>query len=185
MNPVESHVLVAAEPLRLGACLAHSMPSATALLATTTGDRLLVAHHRRDATLDPCQLRAAIGAPWHPGVPHFADVVASIELVGGLVDIGGGLYRRSHPAGPDERWFATPLTAERIVATVGTSPLELPEGSVEVRVWADSMLCACAVSLSAGPGFGYRLDEAALWLHAACLVDELIESATSGGSTRT
>ena len=160
----------------------HSVPTAAAVVATSTGDRLVVAHHRNDATLDPCQLRTALGAPWQPGVPHFADVVNSIELVGGLLDIGGGLYQRTHPTGADERWFATPLDPDRIVAIVATCPLHLPDGSVGVRVCADSMLGVCAVCVAAGPGFGYRLDEAAHWLHAACLVDELIESATSGGS---
>ena len=185
MNPVESHVLVAAEPLRLGACLAHTVANATALVATSSGDRHLVARHRTDATIDPCRLRSALGAPWQRGVPHLADVVVSIEIVGGLVDIGGGLYQRTHPAGPDERWFATPLRSDRIVAIVAGCPLQLPEGSVDVRVCADTMLGVCAVCVSGRPGFGYRLDEAAHWLHAACLVEELIASVTGSGAPGT
>lgn len=164
---------------RLAACLVHAVAGAVAMVATSSGERLLVAHHRIDATLDPCRLRAALAAPARPGVPHLADIVTSIEVVGGLVDIGGGLYQRTHPGAHDQRWFVTPLPAERVAAIAGECPLELPDGAIDVRVVADSALGVSAVCLVAATGFGYRLDEAAYWLHATCLVDELIDGSAS------
>jgi hypothetical protein len=181
---VEHHTR-ASEAHRLAACLVHAVAGAVAMVATSSGERLVVAHHRADATLDPCQLRAALTAPVRPGVPHLADVVTSIEIVGGLVDIGGGLYQRSHPGAHDERWFVTPLAADRVATIVTDCPLRLPDGAVNVRVVADSVLAVSAVCLVAGPGFGYRLDEAAFWLHTTCLVDELIGGSTNTGAPRT
>lgn len=178
MKPIESHVLPSTERVRLAACLVHAVPGAAATVTTATGDRLLVARHRGDATLDPCRFRAALLAPLRLGTRHLADVVAGIEIVGGVVDIGGGLYQRSHPAGEDERWFVTPLDADRVVAIAAACPLDLPDGAVDVRVCADTALGACAVRVGAAAGGGFRLDEVATWLHAACLVDELIETCT-------
>jgi hypothetical protein len=183
VNPVEPRVIVAAEHLRLGACLVHSVPGASAVAITHRGERLVVSPLRRTAALDPCQLRAGLVAPHRPGVPHLGEVLARIDVVGGLLDIGGGLYQRSHPAGSDERWFVTPLAPDRVVELVGGCPVQLPDGAVDVRVCADTLLGAAAVCVAAGPGFGYRLDEVAHWLHAACLVDELIESAGGGRDT--
>lgn len=169
----------------MAACLVHSVVGAVAIVVTSSGERLLVAHHRTDASLDPCQLRAGLTAPARLGVPHLADVVTTIEIAGGLVDIGGGLYQRSHPGAHDERWFVTPISADRVAAIVAECPLQLPDGSIGVRVVADTVLAVSAVCLVAGPGFGYRLDEAAFWLHAACLVDELIDGSASTGAPRT
>lgn len=173
MKPVESRVLVATEMQRLAACLVHAVPSATAVVHTTTGERLLVAGNRTDAALDPCRLRAGLAAPSRPGVPHLADIVRSVEIVGGIVDIGGGLYQRTHPSSADERWFVTTLAAERVAELVGTFPLRIPDEAVTVRVAADTLLGVSAVCLTAGTGFGLRLDEVAHWLHSTCLVEEL------------
>lgn len=179
MKPVESHVLVATEMQRLAACLVHAVPSATAVVHMTTGERLVVARNRIDAALDPCHLRAGLAAPFRPGVPHVADVVRSIEIVGGIVDLGGGLYQRAHPSTADERWFVTTITARRVAELVATYPVVLPDDAINVRVAADTVLGASAVCLVAGPGFGYRLDEVAHWLHATCLVEELTGCGTA------
>ena len=170
---------------RLGACLAHAVPGVAALVTTTTGDRLLVAGNRTDAVLDACGLRAALTAPQRAGVPHLADLVSSIEIVGGLVDLGGGLYQREHGGGSAERWFVTTLTGDRVAALAATCPERLPDDAVSVRVCADTALGASAVCLVAAPGFGYRLDEVASWLLATCLVDELIGPAPVDDVERT
>ena len=173
MKPLDSDVLVATEMQRLVACVVHAVPSAAAVVHTTTGERLVVARNRIDATLDPCQLRAGLAAPFQPGVPHVADIVRSIDVVGGIVDVGGGLYQRTHPSSADERWFVTTLAAERVAELVAGYPVGLPDDAISVRVVADTLLGASAVCLVGGSGFGFRLDEVAHWLHSTCLVEEL------------
>ena len=49
-----------------------------------------------------------------------ADVVGRCSADGGLIDIGGGLYQRSHPCSVDERWFVTTL-ADADVCALATS----------------------------------------------------------------
>ena len=49
-----------------------------------------------------------------------ADIVGRCSVAGGVVDIGGGLYQRSHSGSTDERWFVTTL-ADADVCTLATS----------------------------------------------------------------
>jgi hypothetical protein len=96
-----------------------------------------VAHHRNDAALTPCQLRSALLEPVTPGVAHLADVITAIELVGGLVDVGGGLYQCGHPAGPDQRWFVSTLSADTIRTIAREGPSGIDHSDISVRVAAD------------------------------------------------
>ena len=161
------------DQLRLATCLAHSVPGVSLLLHTVHGDRFLVATHRHDAQLTPCELRIALLTPPRFGAPSVADVVARCSVAGGLVDIGGGLYQRSHPCSADERWFVTTLADAEVCALAQSCPLDIPDDAIDVVVRSDRELGAAAVGVTASLGFGCGLDEAAFWLNAACIVAEL------------
>lgn len=170
-----SHAIaVLPEGLRLMGCLLHSVPGAVGRLATHDGGEHLVAHHRVDATLTPCQLRTGLLQPMVPGVPHLSRVIRSIELTGSLVEIGGGLCQRSHPSAPDERWFGTVLGPERVAELAAACPSEVDHVDIRVRIHADLELGASAVCISGDTGASLRLDAVACWLHSRCLIEELI-----------
>ncbi len=171
------HVL--SERILLATCFVHTVPRVAATIETFNGERFLVAEERSDAILTPCQLRSALLQPMTPGVPHLSAVVRSIEVVSGVVELGGGLYQRCHPSAADERWFVTTLELERILELADEVPATIDHADVSVRVIADTDLGACAVCLSADASVGLRLDELASWLNASCLVDELCHSTTS------
>jgi hypothetical protein len=164
------------ERIRLAVCLLHAVPGTWGTIELCRGERLLVAHHRHDALLTPCALRSGLLQPVVPGVPHLADVLRSIEFVGGAVDVGGGLYRRSHPSATEERWFVTTLDPERITGIAADCPDSIDHSDVDVRVGADVELGASAVCISARGQIGTRFDDLARWFHRRCLVDELIET---------
>lgn len=171
------HVL--SERIVLATCFVHTVPRVAATIETFNGERFLVAEDRRDAILTPCQLRSALLHPITPGVPHLSSVIRSLEISSGVVDVGGGLYQRSHPSAADERWFVTTLPLERVLALAEQVPAHLDHADVSVRVLADTELGACAVCLGAEPSVGLRLDELACWLNASCLVDELCHPVTT------
>lgn len=164
------------DQLRLSICLLHAIPGAAGSITTLDGETHLVAHHRSDAMVTPCQMRAALLEPLVPGTPHLSDVITAVELVGGAVDLGGGLYQRTHPAGPDERWFVSTLRYEQVLAIAETCPDSIDHDDVSVHVRADADLGAGAVCVSSDRAAGLHLDEVAVWLHCQCLVAELIEA---------
>jgi hypothetical protein len=168
------------ELTRLTVCLLHTAPGTSATITTPDGRRLVVGHQLRDAATTPCELRAGLLQPRVAGVPHVADVIGSIELVGGLVDLGAGVHQRTSVDGGDERWFATTLPAPAIAAIAATCPPDVDHADVELRVCADPDLGACAVRLSAPRTAGWRLDEVACWLHGRCLVEELLDVVGAG-----
>src|SRR4051812_11378913 len=86
----------------------HGVPGVTLRLRCVGGEELVVAAHRLDAHLDPCQLRAAVLVSPRPGAGRLVDNISAVEVHLGLQDLGGGLYRRGGPDG-EERWFATLL----------------------------------------------------------------------------
>jgi hypothetical protein len=166
---------VLTERTRLAACLLHALPAAVGVIEMRHGERYLVAHHRHDALLTPCELRTSLLQPVVAGVPHLAGMVRSIELVGGAVDAGGGLYRPSHPSCVDERWFVTSLDPDRVTSTAADCPDSIDHRDVSVRVSADVELGASAVCVHGDPATSAQVDDVARWLHRRCLVDELIE----------
>jgi hypothetical protein len=117
--------------LALGACFLHAVPGAIGGIETSDGERFVVAH-RSDALLTPCQLRAGLLEPPRPGVPHLSEIIRSVDVTGGVVDIGAGLYQRSHPAAPDERWFTTTLHPDRIMHIARDCPTDLDHAAVAV-----------------------------------------------------
>lgn len=173
MFPTRRPVGLLPEHLRLGVCLLHALPGAVGSLRTHRGDDHVVAHHRADATLTPCQLRSGLLEPVVPGVPHLLGVIDRVECTGGALDLGGGIFQRCHPAAGDERWFATVLDADTVTSIVAACPSEIAHADVSVRISADVELGACAVCVSSETHIGLRLDEVACRLHAECLVTEL------------
>jgi hypothetical protein len=161
------------DDLRLGTCLLHAVPGAVGIIRTGVDGCHVVAQHRSDAALTPCQLRSALLEPMVSGVPHLADVITAIDVVGGVVDLGGGLYECGHPTEPDQRWFVSTLSADTIRSIAQHCPPDIDHADVSVRVAADLELGVCAVCLSSGSA-GLRLDVAACWFHSQCLVEELL-----------
>jgi hypothetical protein len=163
--------------VEMTAALAHSVPGATLRIQTSAGDTLMVSGHHPHAALTCCQFRSALIAPRLIGLPHLHDVITAVDFVGGVIDLGGGLYQRSHPAAPDERWLATTLDQQRITALVAEHPFQLPEDAINVVVRPDHELGVAVVRVAADVGFGCRLDEVAFWLLSTCLTAELLASA--------
>lgn len=174
MFPTARIATVLPERLRIALTLLHVIPGAVGALRTTDGSRFVVAHHRADAVLTPCQLRAGLLEPVVDGVPHLSGLVVDLDVVGGVDDLGGGLYRRSHPAAADERWFATTLGPDRVAALAEGCPPSIEQSDVSIRIAADLDVGVSAVCLTGPPAFATALDAAAWWLEAACLVEELI-----------
>lgn len=161
----------AIDRLREAACLAHTVPGTTLRLRADVGRSLLVSRHCLGADLDPCQFRAAMSTPTGE---HLAATVTGIDLVAGLVDLGGGLYRRSGEHGVEERWFLTRLPHDQIVQVLGECPVPPPRSDLlDVVIKPDPELGLCAVRL-ASPRADLVLDEVALWTWSGCLVEELL-----------
>lgn len=161
--------------LREAACLAHTVPGTTLRLRTMAGGRgMLVSRHCLGADLDPCALRAAVLAR---AGERLASVVVEVEVVSGVVHLGGGLYARTGDGGVDERWFLTHLAQEQVVAVLAACPVGGPEGAqLDVVVKPDPELGLCAVRVTGG---GHTLDAVSMWALTACLVEELLVDVAS------
>lgn len=177
MFPARRLVATIPDRIRIAACLLHAIPGAVGLLEIDSKDSFLVAHHRRDASLTPCQLRHALLEPAMEGVPHLSEFITALEITGGAVDLGGGLFQTGHPCSPEHRWFATTLSPEVVENIAIQAPAELDHHDISARVMVDAEMGVCTIRLS-GHNSGLRLDAAAWWLHEQCLVAELL-SATS------
>ena len=106
------------------------------------------------------------------------DAVVGVEVVAGLLDIGGGLYQRRGPDGEDERWFATFVPERRTAELFARCPVDLPDASVRAMLKPDLELRVMAVQLwCADRQLGTGLDEVASWAVAACMVEELLGTA--------
>ncbi|MEN9646382.1 MAG: hypothetical protein RL238_3051 [Actinomycetota bacterium] len=175
MFPPSRPVTAVPELLRLGACLLHAIPYAVGSIDIGQRGQHVVAHHRPDATLTPCQLRMGLLEPVVDGVPHLVDAITSLEVIGGAVDLGGGLFQSGHPSGPEQRWFATRLSADAVEDIAARCPADLGHTDISVRVIADTDMDVCAIRMS-GDGAGLRLDAVACWLYEQCLVEELLAS---------
>lgn len=166
--------------LRSIACLAHTLPGITLVATTQTAGRFVIGRNRLDALMSPCQLRAALVAPIRPGVPSIHDTIVRCDVIGGAIDLGGGLYQPTHPGSTGERWFTTVLPFEVVIDAAERCPLDVPDDALDVVVTPDPDLGTCAVRISAThPRPVPQIDEAAFWLLAACAVDELVSWATS------
>lgn len=159
--------------LRQTACLLHVMPHAVGVIEIDRSGPYVVAHHRHDAVLTPCQLRRALLEPVVDGVPHLASVIVALEVTGGALDLGGGLFQTGHPTGCEQRWFATTLRSEVVEDLAARCPTELDDADLSVRVIPDVEMGVCAIRVS-GESTGLRLDAMAWWLYVECVVAELL-----------
>lgn len=157
---------VTASRLRELTCLTHAVPGVTVRLWTADGRDVLVSAACLGADLDPCRLRAAVLAGRHVGIER-------IELVSGIAPLGGGLFQRDHPGAASQRWFVSTLDAHRIATTAAACPAA--DGCRTV-IKPDPELGQCAVCVAADAAVPTAvLDEAALRVLAAVLVEELLD----------
>jgi hypothetical protein len=154
--------------------LVHSIPGVAIELRRERGDRLVVAHHRLDADMTPCELRAALIAEQQRGAPRVTETVTSVEVVAGLCDIGVGVYQRTGDHG-EERWFATLLPFEHAASLVEHCDIDQAEVAVRVVLRPDPELGVTVVGLTCShPAHGWLLDEVTFWVCAACTIHELV-----------
>jgi hypothetical protein len=161
------------ESLRIAAALAHCIPGVTLHLRCEHDDLLVVAYHRLDAHLDPCQLRRMVLA----GVPALAEMVRDVQVRVGVDDLGGGLYGRTGDDGA-ERWFATTLGPQAVNDVFESCEIDIAEQAMGARILPDTCLGITVVCLTVNDTeVAHRLDEIAAWSVAACMVRELTDGA--------
>lgn len=168
------------DQLRMAAALAHSAPDADVVL-TGPARRWLVSYRRSDATVDPCAFRQLVLAAWR-GCRVGLLPVERVAFVGALRDIGGGVFERHGPRGPERR-VATFLCPARVDALLA----ELPDvgDALTAHVRGDDELGVTVVTLGwALGGRSHGLDVAAHRLTTACLVAELTDASVPGDSPR-
>ena len=170
--------------LHMAAALAHTAPGVV-LRLVCHGEQLAVGYGRLGPHLTPCQLRAALVAGGRPGVPRLAETITDVDIVSGLDHLGGGLYGSGNGAAGRQRWFATALPHQTIVALAAARPVDVADALCGVNVLPDAELGVCTVRLVGAPEIAHRLDEIAYWLLSQCLVAELLASvdATSDHQT--
>jgi hypothetical protein len=158
------------DDLRLAAALGHAMLDADLELCGH-GRRWLVSYGRPDATLDPCAFRTLVLTAARGCAAPFLDV-EQIAFVGGLREIGGGVFEHHGLDGP-ERLVATRLAAASVEALLRDAPPEVSD-DVGVKVVGDPELGVTVVTLAAAAALPLRLDAFAYWVAGVCLVEELV-----------
>lgn len=162
--------------LRIGAALAHCIPGLVLELRCTGGDEMIVAYHRLDAHLDPCEFRRAVLAERCPGRPGFAETVVAVDVRCGVHDLGAGVYGRRGDDG-NERWFATTLGPHSVNEVFERCELDITDQAIAARILPDGCLGVTVVCLTVNDGAAaHRLDEVAAWSVAACMVGELTDA---------
>jgi hypothetical protein len=156
--------------------LGHAVEGAELVMTTATGQVLTVGRRPGD-DLTPCDLRQAFIASSTPGGPDCFATVTAVEVVGSLLDLGGGLYE-TRPGGEVERWFATSLCPDDVEAVVEGCELEVPDGAIGVSLVVDAAVAASALRVRAATSAGAALvDEVSRWILARCVVEELLGGA--------
>jgi hypothetical protein len=163
--------------LHLAAALAHTVPGVALRLDRASRPPLHVAHQSfvdgSSAALSPCELRVLLAPDRRPAVVEQLELVG-VEIVAGLVHLGGGVYARGHGPLGGERWFASTLCEARIVELFARDPFEISEHALDVRVVPDDLLGITVVCITATrPRWFGLLDEIAHWAVSECLVGEL------------
>lgn len=164
-----SFVTVEIDHLRFAAALAHSCVDGE-LELVGAGRRWIVSFHRRCATVDPCGFRQLVLATAR-GCRVGLLPIDHLRFVGGLTDIGGGVYESCGDRGPQRR-IATVLPPGQVEAILRDAP---QEGALEAHVSGDLELGVTVLTLSAShPAVGLRIATVAQALAASCMVEELI-----------
>lgn len=156
------------------ACLAHTIPGVSIRIVAGTGEEVLVSSTCLGAQLDPCRLRMVLASE-RTGA-RLALTTERVELVSGLVHVGGGLYQRSHPQAAGERWFVVTTSADRLMHIVAELALDGPAADdIEVTIGPDAALGVCAVRVRATSDAAFaRIDDLAFAVLAVCVVDEFL-----------
>ena len=158
------------DQLRLAAALSHGAPDGD-LELSGVGRRWLVSFRRPARDHRPVWLPAA-RAGHRRGCRVGLLPVEHVRFVGGVRDIGGGVYESSGPDGPQRR-IATFLGAGVVEGTLREAPDD--GGAIVAQVGGDRELGVSVVTLStARPGVDLLLDAVAQSVAAACMVEELI-----------
>lgn len=159
--------------LRLGVGLTHMVRGAELRLSTPNSPELVASMHPA-SDLSICDVREALV---YSGCPHRLDMsrwITITEIGGSLQPCGGGVYRLQG-AEPEQRWFATLLSADEVIGVLARLEHEDPlNGGVDANLMPDPALGVTAVCLSTDHPF-IDVDEVAVTLHGACLVSELLE----------
>ena len=164
------------ERLRDAACLAHAIPGvALRLHDSARGRDVLVSASCLAAPLDPCRFRQLVIAGFR-GRTATLESFRSIDVVAGLVHLGGGLYQPSHHGAAEDRWFVTSLDDANLTALLSDCPV--PTGSDDAfsaLVRPDPALGRSAVRVRQERHSAVgSLDEVSFGALSACLVGEVV-----------
>jgi hypothetical protein len=164
-------VTVAIEQLRLAAALVHRSSGAD-LELWSEDRRFVVSRGRLDATLGPCSFRKIVLAAMRGNGEPLMHIERA-QFVGGLREIGGGVYQRLGPSG-SERRVAAFLSAAAVEALLSDGATE-HDHDVAASVHHDHDLgvTVITITMSRAPS-DLRLDAVAHRVAATCLVEELI-----------
>jgi hypothetical protein len=159
--------------LRLVSALAHSAPDADVELGGP-GRRWVVSYRRPSAVIDPCGFRQLVLASMR-GCQVGLLPAERVEFVGGMQDIGGGVFHRRADGGT-ERWVATYLCAGHVESILTAAHCDAGDGAT-AHVRGDDELGVTVVTIAtADPRIDHRLDVIALSLASAFMVEELIQA---------
>jgi hypothetical protein len=168
------------EQLRLAAALVHRVSGAD--LEVRSGERRwIVSRSRPDAAVNPCSFRKLVLAAMR-GNGEPLGHVEHVRFVGGLREIGGGVYQRAGQHGPERR-VATLLSPSELDGLLRACAAEFADDVISL-VERDPDLGISLITVRAGPSATpLRLDAAAHWIAASCLVEELIAFASGAATT--
>lgn len=162
--------------LRSAAALAHTVPGTVLRLSIDGAPDVLVAHHRPDAGLSPCELRGLVIELGRASVFR-RRVISAVAVVGGLEHLGAGVYAR-RCRGVEERCMVTTVDPERVAELLRARP-GVPADAMSARLQVDRELGVTVVRISAEhPLWGLRLDEVAIGVQTELLVGELLAAAS-------
>ena len=161
---------VAIEQLRLAAALAHRSSGAD-LELWSADRRFVVSRGRLDATLGPCSFRKVVLAALRGNGGPLMHIERA-QFVGGLREIGGGVYQRHGPRGSERRLatFLSPATVEVLLRDCAT---DYDDVAASVHHDHELGVTVITITMTRAP-CDLRLDAVAHRVAATCFVEELI-----------
>lgn len=120
--------------------------------------------------LGPCSFRKVVLAALRGNGEPLMHIERA-QFVGGLREIGGGIYQRLGPRGSERRLatFLTPATVEVLLRDCATTTTTLPRRCITIT----SSVSPWSPTMTRAPS-DLRLDAVAHRVAATCLVEELI-----------
>ena len=162
------------EQLRLAAALAHRSPEAD--LELWSADRhWVVSRGRLDAAMGPCSFRKIVLTAMRGNGEPLTHIERA-HFIGGLREIGGGVYQRVGAHG-SERRIATFLSAATVDALLRDGRAGWGDDfAASVHHDAELGVTVVTIAMTRTPS-DLRLDTVAHRVAATCLVEEVIEFA--------